>query len=377
MKKLLFSAVTLDIGGIETALVTLLNYLASQKENEKNKYEITLVLEKKQGLFLYKIKPNIKIIEYSPSNNKIIFFRKLINFIKQIKFRIQYSNKFDFSCSYATYSKPASFVARAASKNSTLWVHSEYMQMLNNNKIEYINFFNGINLNKFKNIVFVSENSKKIFEETMKECGNNKALEKTILIHNLIDYNTIIDKSKLPIDDISKESMFTFLNVGRHTEEDKRITRIIEAAKKLKDDNLKFRILLVGDGKETENYKKLVEKYNLQEEIKFLGRKQNPYPYFKIADSLLLTSEYEGLPVVYIEAMILGLPIITTDVSDSKRIIENKFGIVTEKNIDSIYNAMKQVVEKGIKNNLKFDYEKYNLEIKEKLEKLIENNVYR
>ena len=108
-----------------------------------------------------------------------------------------------------------------------------------------------------------------------------------------------------------------------------------------------------------------------------MGRKQNPYPYFKIADSLLLTSEYEGFPVVYIEAMILGLPIITTDVSDSKRIIENKFGIVTEKNIDSIYNAMKQVVEKGIKNNLKFDYEKYNLEIKEKLEKLIENNVYR
>lgn len=39
MKRILFSAVTLDVGGIETALVTLLNYLV-------NKYEITLVLEK-------------------------------------------------------------------------------------------------------------------------------------------------------------------------------------------------------------------------------------------------------------------------------------------------------------------------------------------
>ena len=37
MKKLLFSAVTLDVGGIETALVTLLNYLASQKENNEQK----------------------------------------------------------------------------------------------------------------------------------------------------------------------------------------------------------------------------------------------------------------------------------------------------------------------------------------------------
>ena len=42
MKKLLFSAVSLDIGGIETALVTLLNYLVKQKENGKYKYEITL-----------------------------------------------------------------------------------------------------------------------------------------------------------------------------------------------------------------------------------------------------------------------------------------------------------------------------------------------
>ena len=53
MKKLLFAAVTLDVGGIETALLTLLNSLV---EN----YEITLVLEKKQGLFLNDLNPKIK-----------------------------------------------------------------------------------------------------------------------------------------------------------------------------------------------------------------------------------------------------------------------------------------------------------------------------
>ena len=64
MKKLLFSAYSLDVGGIETALVTLLNELA------KKQYEITLVLEKKQGIFLEDIDNKINIIEYSPSNNK-------------------------------------------------------------------------------------------------------------------------------------------------------------------------------------------------------------------------------------------------------------------------------------------------------------------
>ena len=56
-KKVLFAAYSLDVGGIETALVTLLNYL-------NDKYDITLVLEKKQGIFLDKIPENVKVIEY-------------------------------------------------------------------------------------------------------------------------------------------------------------------------------------------------------------------------------------------------------------------------------------------------------------------------
>lgn len=151
MKKILFSAVSLDVGGIETALVTLMNYLA-----QKNKYEITLILEKKEGIFLKRLNNNIKVLEYTPNDNKIVPIRKLINLIKQNIFKIKYKNKFDFSCAYATYSKPASFVARSASKNSCLWVHSEYMQMFGNNKEKYIKFFNEVKAKEFKNIVFVS-----------------------------------------------------------------------------------------------------------------------------------------------------------------------------------------------------------------------------
>ena len=83
MKKILFSAVTLDVGGIETALVTLLNCLV-------NKYEITLVLEKKQGIFLDELDSRIKIIEYSPSDNKIVLIRKFINLLKQLNVAMQH-----------------------------------------------------------------------------------------------------------------------------------------------------------------------------------------------------------------------------------------------------------------------------------------------
>lgn len=384
MKKLLFSAVNLDVGGIEKALVTLLNYLANQKceddlnnvtdnkqnrrQEHNNKYEITLVLEKKQGLFLDVLDKNIKIIEYTPSNNKIVPIRKAINLFKQIRFKAKYKNRFDFSCSYATYSLPGSFVARTASENSALWVHSEYLSLFKNNKEKYIEFFNNIKSSQYKKIIFVSKNAETIFKNIIKDQAN-----KTDVIYNLTDCKEIISKANEAVTDVKKDAVYTFLNVGRHTEEDKKITRIIESAKRLNDDGKKFRILLVGDGNKTETYKQMVRDYNLEDKIIFLGKKRNPYPYYKIADCFLLTSEYEGFPVVYIESMILGLPIITTNVSDSEEIIKDKFGIVTSKDVEEIYKEMKQAIDGGVCCKEKFDCEEYNKKIEYKIEQLLDN----
>ena len=134
MKKLLISAYSLDIGGIETALITLLKYL-------HNDYEITLVLEKKQGMFLKDVPDDVKIITYEISKRKIALIRKIDNFIRQRKFMKTYGNKFDCSICYATYSKPCSFVARKSSKNSILWVHNNYMSFFDGNVEMYKQFF--------------------------------------------------------------------------------------------------------------------------------------------------------------------------------------------------------------------------------------------
>lgn len=107
----------------------------------------------------------------------------------------------------------------------------------------------------------------------------------------------------------------------------------------------------------------------MNEQIIFLGRKQNPYPYFKISDCVILTSEYEGYPVVFLESMILNKPIITTKVSDYED-VEEKYGYTTTKEIDDIYEKMKLFIENGFEIKEKFDADKYNKEIIEKLEKL-------
>ena len=128
--------------------------------------------------------------------------------------------------------------------------------------------------------------------------------------------------------------------------------------------------MLIGDGDNSDDYKKLVEEKNLQNEVLFLGRKKNPYPYFKISDCLVLSSDYEGYPVVFVEAFTLGLPIITTDVSDSSEEIAGRFGYVTYKTTDDIYEHMKKFIKEGYTIQNRFDPEEFNKNQIEKLNKL-------
>lgn len=357
MKKLLFSAYSLEVGGIEKALVTLLNKL------QEKGYEITLVLEKKEGIFLEELNSQISIITYTPNNNKNIIKRKIINLIKQLKFSIKYKNKFDFSASFATYSNSGAFVARNACKNSCLWGHADYLTLFKNNIDEMKKFFKEKKYNKFKNIIFVSKEGKDTFISVFSDAKN-----KTKVCNNLINNQQIIELADKEIE-LKKEEITTFLNVGRHDERQKRLSKIIEVARKLKQENHKFKILFIGDGQDTEKYKEMVKSYNLEEQIIFLGRKQNPYPYFKISDCVILTSDYEGYPVVFLESMILNKPIITTKVSDYEE-IEGKYGYTTTKEIDDIYEKMKLFLEKGFEITEKFDAEKYNEQIIQKLEDL-------
>ena len=357
MKKILFSAYSLDVGGIEKALVILLNKL-QQKE-----YDITLVLEKKGGIFLNELNPKIKIITYTPEEDKNIIKRKAKNLIKRVKFILKYKNKYDFSASFATYSNSSAFVARIASKNQYLWAHADYLTLFKNDIDKMRKFFEEKKYKKFKKIVFVSKEGRETFLSVFPD-----AEKKTEVCNNLIDGEKIEKLAQEKIDE-KKEKITTFINVGRHQECQKKLTRIIESAKILKEKEEEFRILFVGDGEDTQQYKDLVKKYKLEEQIKFLGRKQNPYPYIAISDCVILTSDYEGYPVVFLESMTLEKPIITTKVSDYEE-IEGKYGYTTEKDPEDIANKMQKIIENGYKIKKEFNYKEYNEKILKKIEEM-------
>ena len=325
MKKLLFAAYSLDVGGIEKALVNLVNVLQNRG------YDITVVLEKKQGIFLNELNKNIKLIEYTPSEKKNLIVRKITNFIHRIQFIIK-----------------SIFVSKVASKNNTLWGHADYLTLFDNDRQKVKDFFKSIKVEQFKNIIFVSEEGKNSFLDIFPQMK-----EKTIECNNIVNNKEILKLSEEEIEIKKDNKCFTFLNVGRHDEKQKKLTRI----------------LFVGDGKDNTLYRKMVKDKKLENNIIFVGPQKNPYPYFKISDCVILTSDYEGYPVVFLESFILNKPIITTKVSDYKD-IEGKYGYITSKQIDDIYEKMKEMIKNGYEIKESFDADKYNNDIIEKLEKI-------
>ena len=356
-KKLFFTAYSLSLGGIEKALVSLLTVL------DKEKYDITLVLEKKEGIFQDQLPEHIHVIEYSLDHSKNVLVRKIKNRLHLIKWKIKHRNKYDFAISFATYSVPGAHLALNASFNNALWIHNNYYQLYNGNVREMKQFFRRIKLKKFKHHVYVSYDNMNSMLKYFPQYKN-----RSMVCNNMIDYQTIRKKANETIS-VEKKGI-TFVNVGRHEEHQKRLSRIIDATDRLKREGYQFQVWFVGDGVNHKKYKEQVKVLGLDDMIVFFGKQQNPYPYYKLADAVLLSSKYEGYPVVFVEAMTLNKPIVTTAVSDYRE-IENRYGIVVENNASAIYGGMKQFLDHGFVISDAFDPQKFNDKMLDIFENLV------
>lgn len=300
-KELLFSINDLRVGGIETAIINLLNNI------DYKKYNVTLVMEEKTGVLLKNVNKNVKVQELKVSNNKNVIIRKGINFLRKLNFSILNYHKFDFSCCYATYSLSANKIALTASKNNSIYVHSNY-RYIYKDKTEFKNFFNCRNISSFRRIIFVANEAEKDFIKIYPELKN-----KCLVLNNFIDSDKILKLSTEKISETHPKNKKLFVFIGRLDDSSKKVSRAINLLKSLSDVNL----LIVGDGPDRKMYEDLVTKNDLSKRVTFVGQKTNPYPYIKLADYIILTSDYEGFPVTYLEAITLHKRILTTiDVSD-------------------------------------------------------------
>lgn len=139
--------------------------------------------------------------------------------------------------------------------------------------------------------------------------------------------------------------------VGRLDFVQKRVYRVIDTWNLLENDYPDWQLTIVGDGPDRANLENHVKALNLSR-VNFAGF-QNPVPYYRRASILMLTSDFEGFPLVLAEAMSCGVvPVVYNSYAAVKDIIDNKVdGMITEKD-HGRFNAewMAENVKKVIHN---------------------------
>ncbi len=342
-KKIIFFSRDLKIGGMEKALVSLLNGLA------KKKYLITLVLENACGELLKELDSNVNIKEYRLSNSRLIVFRKIYNFLHRKIWSVLNRNKYDFSCNYATYSVIGSKLACIASKNSALYVHSNYLGYYQGDFLKVKSFFESVDIGRFKRVIFVSNESRLAVEKIYPQRAKD-----FITINNIILPEEILLKSFQGEAVEFKDNKKNLLFVGRLDDTSKNFGLLLESFKKAYTEDNSLRLYLIGDGPNRIDIERLIEKENING-VAVLGEKSNPYPYMKECDLMILTSKYEGYPMIYTESLILNKPFVTTvSVSDDYVNIEEYF-TVTDFNAENISKAILNQAGRKVQYNIDFN----------------------
>lgn len=196
---------------------------------------------------------------------------------------------------------------------------------------------------KTKKIIAVSQAAKEYYHKEIKI-----PLKKIKVIPNAIDIerfectkdiNYFYKELSLTKDD------FILTCVGRLTEQ-KGQRYLLEALSLLKEGCPQIRVLFVGKGEDEKKLKELVNKFGINDLVRFMGFRLDIPEILKLTDAVVLPSLYEGLPVCILEAMAAEKPIIATKVGGSKSIIQDaKTGfLVPPQDAKALAEAIKKII---------------------------------
>ncbi|MFV0250039.1 MAG: glycosyltransferase [Bacilli bacterium] len=186
----------------------------------------------------------------------------------------------------------------------------------------------------------------------------NKYLIENKTIYNPVSFTTI---------EKANPNNKRFIAAGRlHTV--KGFDIMIETYKIYKLNGGKWPLYIYGDGDEYSNLSKIIKKYNLESDVILGGYTIDIKKEMLNSSVYLMTSKLEGLPMVILEAMECGLPVITFDLSFCSEILINNSGyLITKNDIFSFANAMlklstNSVILSEMKNNAIMEAKKYDIE---------------
>lgn len=388
-KKIIFVTKALWIGGIETALVNLLNNF------DYENYDITLLVLKAELDMKDKVNSKCRLIiidrEQTVTFNDVYKYQRLYHLTEETdnpsilhsammwavpaikwaenRLYIRYirdllkNEHFDAAIIYSDVVAEAAIRAVNADKY-LMFYHHGAMRHVYHDKIAY---------KKCNKIIAVSENQAMELRKFVPKYEN-----KIITIHNLTDVDGIRAKAAEPTFEKFDKAKLNIVSVGRVSHEKGMDLAVKACAKLVKDGFANVCWWIVGDGPAMPEVKKTVSELNMEEYVNLVGMKENPYPYIKQADLYVQPSRFESFGLTIKEAMILDKPILSTDTLGAKEIIQNQKNciICSCDEFDLAQNIKKIIDSSQLFNDISFFHKKAefyneNKMLMEKIEELI------
>lgn len=362
MKDILIVADSLTTGGLEKTLIDLCNNL------DYSKYNVDLYLFSDGRDLVSQLNSNVKLFPDSPYFStvfnqpvskavKILLKQKrfdlalyrIFRFIKarfglkgltmtdwrfQKKTMLKIDKRYDVAIGFAEGSAGYYVADCVDATVKNVWIHTDIKQINSNRKLDTMAF------KKADNICTVSQNSK----NSLAECYPQfKDKIKVFTLPSLFDFDRIDSLANQP-NEMDTEAL-NILSVGRLVEL-KGFHLCPSALKKLLDYGYNIKWYVAGDGPYRSVLEDLINNLNLKENFILLGNTDNPYTYIKSADICVQPSSYEGLSLVIYEEKYFKKPVVCTGIKGNLEMIaDGKNGIIVERDSESIYKAIKRLLD--------------------------------
>jgi glycosyltransferase involved in cell wall biosynthesis len=317
-KKLIIFMPSMDGGGVEKNIILITNYLSKFIKN------ITLITFDKR--FNNQFNNEIKIINVQKTMNNN--YSKYYKYFCCLKILIR---KIINSKNISVFAFQANIYCIILSKffNFNLIVRSNSSPSgWTNNKIK--NFIFKI---LFKSPNYVIVNSFQFAKEIHKKFN-----VRAKVIYNPLNKFEILKKSKKEINfNFKDKKSLKIINIARFTDQKDHLT-LLEAFKKV-NAKINVELLIMGYGANKKIIYNFIKENKLGKKVKVISFQKNPYPFIKKADIFILSSIYEGLPNVLLEALTLKKFVISSDCpTGPKEILKNgKYGFLFKvKNINQL-----------------------------------------
>lgn len=206
-------------------------------------------------------------------------------------------------------------------------------------------------------------------------------LTKVFILNNALNLNKYRFDSELRLnlkEKLALSDEFCIGHIGRFSEQ-KNHKALIQIAKRLKNKDINFIFLLIGDGELFSDIKQIVADENLDNYFIFIGSTTEACKYYQVMDVFVLPSLWEGFPVVGLESQIAGLPCIYSDVIDCRVKILRTTELLDVSDISTWSNRIVYYYTNPVKREVDLKYFRdlgYDIEFEgEKLERFYKDSV--